>query len=81
MLSTAIILGLWIAFVWTCTAAPLWPIPAQYALGEDVLWMSENVQFHYSILNTVSVDSRTCERHVQLLMTSSAQQRDEQCLQ
>ena len=41
-------------FAVIASAAPLWPIPSHYSLGTEVVWMSRNLQFHYSILNSVS---------------------------
>ena len=40
------------------SAAPLWPIPSHYSLGTEVVWISRNLQFRYSILNSVSVLQR-----------------------
>lgn len=50
-----IIQSLVLIFAVIASAAPLWPIPSHYSLGTEVVWISRNLQFHYSILNSVSV--------------------------
>ena len=51
-LTTQLAIG---AYALIASAAPLWPLPLHYSLGNQVVWMSRDVQFHYSVLNSVSV--------------------------
>ena len=30
---------------------PVWPLPSHYSLGNNVLWIAENLQFTYKALN------------------------------
>ena len=53
------------------SAAPLWPIPSHYALGTEVVWMSRNLQFHYSILNSVSVLRRRAPDKLLMFFSSA----------